>query len=349
MQLDPLTLKQFRRFRSIKRGYYSTIIFIILLLFSFSSEIFTNSRALIVKYEGKLYFPTYGKIIPGKDFGLGYEYETNYRELKRKFRNENEMEDNWILMPPIPYNALENDLVEGVYPPTAPSAKDHHYLGTDSTGRDILARLIYGFRIAILFSLVLLAGNYIVGISLGSLMGYFGGKFDLFFQRIIEIWANIPFLYVVIIVAAIVTPNFFSLIGIMLFFGWMGMTWQMRTSAYKQKALGYVQAARSLGASHMRIIFKHIIPNSISLIVTFLPFSIAGGIVSLTSLDYLGFGLPAPTPSWGELLHQGMSNLTASWMVLSVTTAMILILVMVTFIGEAIREAFDPRKYSTYE
>ncbi|TPW19937.1 MAG: oppC [Elusimicrobia bacterium] len=240
-------------------------------------------------------------------------------------------------------------LREGIYPPTPPSASERHFLGTDTSGRDVLARLVYGFRTAIAFSLMLLLCNYTIGISIGCAMGYFGGKFDLFFQRLIEVWSNVPFLYVIIIVASIMVPNFYSLVLIMMFFGWMGMTWYMRTAAYKQKSREYVLAARALGASDAYIIFRHILPNTISVIVTFIPFSISGGIVALTSLDYLGFGLPPPTPSWGELLRQGTSRLDALWIASSVVVSMIVLLSMVTFVGEAIREAFDPRRHTVYE
>ena len=180
-------------------------------------------------------------------------------------------------------------------------------------------------------------------------MGFFGGKFDLLFQRIIEIWSNVPFLYVIIIIASIVVPNFLMLILIMSIFGWMGITWQMRTITYKEKARDYVLAARALGASHTRIIFKHIIPNTISIIVTYAPFSVSGGIVALTSLDFLGFGLRPPTPSWGELIQQGLANLDAWWIAGSVISAMFITLLTVTFIGEAVREAFDPKLHTTYE
>ncbi len=345
--LDPLTQKQIRRFKSIKRGYYSFIIMTLLVLISFFAEFFINNRAIFVYHEGKMYFPTYGKVLPGTTFGLDYEYETNYRELQKKFKEGNS--NSFVVMPIVPYSEYENDFREGIYPPTAPSMSERHFLGTDTSARDILARLVYGFRIAIIFSLILLVFDYVIGISMGCLMGYYGGWFDILIQRIIEIWADVPFLYVVMIISSIMVPNFFSLIGIMVFFGWMGITWQFRTQTYRQKAREYVHAAKSLGASDARIVFKHIIPNSVSLIVTFIPFAISGGIVALTSLDYLGFGLPAPTPSWGELLHQGTQNLSAGWIVTSVVTAMILILVMVTFIGEAIREAFDPKRHTTYE
>ena len=348
IRLNPLTIKKFKRFRSIKRGYYSFILFIILLFISFFAELFINSRALIVFNNGKLYFPTYRKMIPGKIFDLDYDYETNYRKLKEKFKtNKN---GNWLIMPLIPYNPYENDLREGDYPPFPPSFKDRHFLGTDKAGRDITARLFYGFRIAILFSLILLFFNYLIGVSIGCLMGYFGGLFDIFFQRIIEVWSNVPFLYIVIIISSIMIPNFFILILIMAFFGWIGITWYIRTATYKEKSREYVLAAKALGASNMRIIFRHIIPNTISLIVTFIPFSIAGAITALTALDYLGFGLPPPTPSWGQLLSEGAEyTINAVWIGASVISALVLVLTMVTFIGEAIREAFDPKMHTTYE
>jgi microcin C transport system permease protein len=213
----------------------------------------------------------------------------------------------------------------------------------------VLARLVYGFRIAILFALALLVTTYVVGISIGCAMGYFGGWFDILLQRIIEIWSTVPFLYVVIIISSIVVPNFWWLIGIMVIFGWMGMTWTIRTVTYKEKARDYVLAAKALGASDLRIIFSHILPNTVSLIVTYIPFSISGGIVALTSLDYLGFGLPPPTPSWGELLQQAWANFSAWWLGFSVITAMVVTLVAVTFVGEAVREAFDPKMHTVYE
>ncbi|MBT4078965.1 MAG: ABC transporter permease subunit, partial [Gammaproteobacteria bacterium] len=224
-----------------------------------------------------------------------------------------------------------------------------HYLGTDTIGRDVASRLVYGFRTAIFFSLILLIVSYLIGVSIGAAMGYFGGLFDLLFQRIIEIWSNIPFLYVIMIISSIMIPNFYTLIAIVLLFGWIQMTWYMRTVTYKEKAREYVMAAKALGASNSRVIFNHILPNTVSIIITFIPFSVASGIIALTSLDYLGFGLPAPTPSWGELLSQGSNNLESLWIVSSVIVAMTVILVMVTFIGEAIREAFDPKKHTTYE
>lgn len=300
----------------------------------------------MVKYEGNLYFPSYGDVIPGRQFGFDYDYETNYRDLKKAFKDS---EFNYVIMPPIPFNPYETNLRDGEYPPFPPSFEAAHFLGTDTIGRDVASRLVYGFRTAIFFSLILLVVSYIVGVSIGAAMGFFGGLFDLLFQRVIEIWSNIPFLYVIMIISSIMIPNFFTLVAIVLLFGWIQMTWYMRTVTYKEKAREYVMAAKVLGASNSRIIFLHILPNTVSIIITFIPFSIAGGIIALTSLDYLGFGLPPPTPSWGELLSQGSNNLESLWIVASVIVAMTVILVMVTFIGEAIREAFDPKKHTTYE
>ncbi len=344
--LSPLAQKQWQRFKSIKRGYYSTLVLLTLLILSCAAELLVNNRALIVSYEGSLYFPTYGDFLPGTVFGLDYEYETNYRELKERLAG---VDGDWVLMPIVPYNAFENDLRESAYPPYPPSLTTQHYLGTDTTGRDVVARLVYGFRIAMAFSLVLLLCNYLIGILVGCAMGFWGGAFDLLFQRLIEVWSNVPFLYVIMIIASIVVPTFATLAFVMVLFGWMQMTWYMRTSTYKEKTRDYVAAARALGASSTRIIARHILPNTVSVIVTFIPFSIAGGITALTALDYLGFGLPPPTPSWGDLLSQGTNNLDYPWIVTSVIGAMIVVLLMVTYIGEAIREAVDPKRFTYYE
>jgi microcin C transport system permease protein len=347
LALNPVTRRKLKRFVSIRRGFWSFLIIAGLILFSFTAELFINSRALVVRYQGDWFFPTYGKMIPGTTFGLDYQYETDYRELERVFKQAGQ--GDVVILPPVPYNAYENDLRLNEYPPFPPSFKDRHFLGTDNVGRDILARLVYGFRTAILFSFFLLMINYTIGIFIGCAMGYFGGRFDLFFQRVIEIWSNIPFLYVIIIVSSILVPSFMILLLIMAFFGWISITWVMRTMTYKEKEREYILAVRSLGASHFRIIFRHIIPNTISVIVTYAPFAISSGIVALTSLDYLGFGLPAPTPSWGELLSQGWQNMEAWWISASVVGALVVTLMTVTFTGEGIREAFDPKQHTIYE
>ncbi len=346
-KLNPITKKKLKRFRSIKRGYYSFILFCLMLLIAVFAELLINNRALLVYDGDSLYFPVYGEMIPGKTFGFDYDYETNYRDLQKLYREKKGSE--FVIMPPVPFSPFELDLKDGEFPPYAPSIKDKHYLGTDVIGRDLIARLIYGFRICIAFSLLLLVMNFSIGITLGCIMGYVGGKFDLIFQRIIEIWSSVPFLYIIMIISSIVIPNLFILVVISVIFGWMGLTWYMRTTTYKERAREYVLAAKALGASNFRIIFRHILPNAVSLIITFIPFSVAGGIGALTALDYLGFGLPAPTPSWGELLQQGTNNLQAIWIISSTVSALIIVMVSITFIGEAIREGFDPKLHTTFE
>jgi microcin C transport system permease protein len=307
----------------------------------------------VVKYEGEWFFPTYTAFHPGTDFGYDYSYEVNYRDLRDKFIAEDG--DNWLLMPLVPYNAFENNGHGGVFRPTAPSAENQHYLGTDTTSRDILARLFYGTRIALIFALAFTAWVYLIGISVGCAMGYFGGIFDLFFQRIIEIWSNIPFLYMVIIVFSVI-PSSLSipsrigiLLAVMVLFSWTGMTYNMRTETYKEKSRDYVAAARIIGASDTRIVFRHILPNVLATLVTFMPFVVVSAIGAITALDYLGFGLPPPTPSLGELLKQGTANLrTAPWIVSAAFVTLVFLLTLITFIGEAVRESFDPKKFTVY-
>ena len=357
MRLNPQTIKQWQRFRTIKRGYYSLITLSIMLFLTLFAELLVNSRAIVVHYEGEFYFPTYAAYQPGRTFGLDYAYETNYRELKSAFEAADAEakargapnSGNWLILPPVRFNPFETNFRDDAFPPYSPSLKYGHYLGTDITGRDILARLIYGFRLAMAFAVILLGCNYLIGVSIGCAMGFWGGAFDLLFQRLIEIWSNVPFLYVIMIVSSVIVPNFWTLVAVMVIFGWMSMTWYMRTATYKEKAREYVAAARALGSSNTRIIFRHILPNTISIIVTFIPFSVATGVTALTALDYLGFGLPPPTPSWGELLSQGTENLQSPWIVTSVVAAMTVVLLMVAYIGEAIREAFDPKKFSYFE
>lgn len=357
MALNPLTLRKLRRFRSIKRGYWSFILLVGLIVLSLAGELLVNNRPLIVSYEGKWYFPTYGANLTGETFGLDYTYETNYRELRNQFRAADN--GNWMLMPPVPFAPNENEPYEGVFKPAPPSwmgGPEGHWLGTDTTGRDIFARLFYGFRIAIFFSLAFMLLTYLIGIGVGCLMGYYGGVFDLIVQRLIEIWSNIPFLYIVIILFSVI-PSTFSipvriamLLVVMVLFSWTSMTYYMRTATYREKARDYTAAAVVLGAGPARIIFHHILPNTISTIVTFMPFTMVSAITAITALDFLGFGLPPPTPSMGELLKQGTQTLTtAPWIVGSAFAALVFILILVTFIGEAVREAFDPKKFTTYQ
>ena len=239
----------------------------------------------------------------------------------------------------------------GVVPPTPPDLTRRHYLGTDSQGRDVAARLLYGFRISVFFSLFLVLIGQTIGTVVGSLQGYLGGRFDILSQRVIEVMIAVPFLYVVIIMAALVAPTFWMLLGIMALFQWIGITFFMRTEMYREKTREYCLAARSYGASHLRIIFRHLLPNCLTPLVTFTPFAIVGAIFALTSLDYLGYGLPPPTPSWGELIDQALQleNRDKLWLIFAPFGALTVTLVLVVFIGESIREAFDPKRYAKYE
>ena len=353
IDVNPQTLKKLRRFREIKRGYYSLLFLIGLLVALALGELLVNNRALIVNYEGSLYFPTYTAFHSGRDFGFDYDYEVNYRDMSAQF--ESEGSKNWVLMPVVPYNAYENHAPDGIFRPSKPSLEHRHFLGTDTTSRDILARLFYGTRIALIFSITFMIAVYLIGIVIGCAMGYFGGFLDLLFQRFIEIWSNIPFLYMVIIVFSIIPATISipariaMLLTVLVLFSWTSMTYYMRTETYKEKSRDYVAAARIIGATNIRIIFRHILPNVLSTLVTFMPFVVVSAITSITALDFLGFGLPPPTPSLGELLKQGTATLrTAPWIVTSAFGTLVILLTLVTFIGEAVRESFDPKKFTIY-
>jgi microcin C transport system permease protein len=347
MRLNPQTARRFRRFRQLKRGWWSFLALATLSLLALCGELVMNNRALVVRYQGRWHFPTYGAQLSGRSFGLGYDYETDYRELRRQFRAAGG--GDFILLPPVPYNPFEIDVPASAKPTRPPSLAERHYLGTDTIGRDILARLFYGFRIALVVSLSFLAGTYLIGIALGCAMGWFGGWFDLLMQRVIEAWSNLPFLLIVMIISAVLRPTVPVLVTVFIAFSWMGMTYYMRTGAYREKAREYAAAAEVIGAGSGRIIFRHILPNLLSTLITFAPFTIAGAIELLTALDFLGFGIPPPTPSWGELLRQGTQNLNAPWIVCSAFGALVLVLLLVSFVGEAIREAFDPKKFTYYQ
>lgn len=351
--ISPLTRKRLRRFRSIRRGWYSFLLLTALFLLSLVAELFINQRALVVRHEGRLYFPIYGAFHPGTDFGEDYDYEVNYRALQERFRQEGG--GNWVLMPPVPYGPQESDYRPGLAHPAPPTWEGRHLLGTDATGRDVLARVVYGFRIIMIFALAFTALVYLIGVVIGCAMGYFGGWLDLLGQRLVEIWANIPFLYMVIISIALVPPQVGTvtrvvlLLLIMVAFSWTDKTWYLRTLTYREKARDYVASAQLLGAPASRIIFRHILPNTVSALVTFLPFTVAMAISSLTALDFLNFGLPKPTPSWGELIDMGRSQLHAGWILASGVGALCFVLLLVSFIGEAVREAFDPRRFTVYQ
>ena len=336
-----LIRKRLSRFRSIKRGYYSFILIIALYIISFFCPMLMNYKALVVKYNGDLYFPVF-KFHQGKEFGQAVHGEANYRMLKERFKTEKS--GNWLIMPLYPYGPYESLTDLSSPPPNEPSKT--HWLGTDDRGRDVFVRLTYGFNISISFALLVVIVAYAVGISIGASLGYFGGRYDILMQRLIEIWSSIPFLYTIIIISSIVQPNFAILVVLLCMFGWIGMTYFIRGEFYREKAKDYVHAAIAMGASDRTVIFKHILPNALTPVIAFGPFAIVGYIGALVALDYLGFGLPPPTPSWGELVGQGMSNITSWWLVLFPMSALFWTLLLVVFIGEAVRQAFDPREFS---
>lgn len=349
-RVSPQTKRQLSRFRSLKRGWWSFLVLVLLAGLSLAAELLANGRALVVRHDGRWFFPTYGAIHTGREFGFNYDYEVNYRDLRA--RMETNGEQGWVLLPPIPWGPNEDCYPGQFSKPRPPEWKTRHLLGTDQLNRDILARLLYGLRNSLLFAGGFLICTYLIGVTIGCAMGYFGGWFDLLFQRFIEVWSLLPFLLVVIIVRASIPPSvgfgLWVLLGVVVLFSWTGITYYMRTGTYREKAREYVAAAEVLGAGTGRVIFRHVLPNVLSTIVTFLPFSTSAAISALTALDYLGFGLPPPMPSWGELLKQGTSSLESPWIVSSAFGALSLVLILITFVGESIREAFDPKRHTTY-
>ncbi len=345
--ISPQTQAVIKRFRASRRGYFAAWVFLALVGLSLVAELFISNRALCVYYDGHLHFPTYGVELPGQTFGLPYNFETNYRDLQALFKKE--ATGNWVILPLVPYSPYESVTLKGEYPPSPPDILKRHFLGTDTTGRDIFARLVFGFRTIIGAALLYTLGIYTIGVLIGSLMGYYGGWVDLCMQRLIEIWSNMPFLYVVIIITSIIKPTIGLLLTILILFSWTGMTYYFRSATYREKSRDYVAAARIIGAGTLRILILHILPNTIATLVTFFPFTLAGAITALTALDFLGFGLPPPTPSWGEIIRQGTGALSAPWIVCSAAGALVGILTLTTLIGEALREACDPKAWVTYE
>lgn len=345
--------KRIQKFRRLKRGYYSFLVIVAAYLISFILPVLINNKALVVSYKGALYFPIL-KFQPASTFDQEVIGEPNYRELKQIFKREGA--GNWVLMPLYPYSTTESLLELPGFAPHRPSLG--HPFGTDDTGRDVLVRLAYGFNVSITFALIVTVLGEGLGIIIGALIGYFGGKLDIIGQRGIEIWSSLPFLYTIIIVSSIAVPNylpsrnlilqpsFWLLVLILSAFNWMGITYYVRGEFYREKAKDYVGAAISIGVSEPAIMFKHILPNALTPVVSFAPFVIVANIEALVALDFLGFGLPAPTPSWGELIGQGLLNLTKWWLIFYPLLAMFLTLLLIVFIGEAVREAFDPKEYS---
>lgn len=337
--------RRFAKFRTLKRGWYSFLFLTGALLLSFFNPLLINNRALVVSYEGQWYFPVLAGHYEAKTFGQRVIGEAKYRDLAEDFREE--AKGNWVLLPPYPYHPDESLLTDDALPGSPPHAPNAaHWMGTDDRARDVFARMIYGFRLSMLFGLGLVLSSYSIGITIGAVLGYFGRWIDILGQRLVEIWAGVPFLYTVIIISSIVQPGPWMLVFILALFSWVGISYYVRGEFYREKAKDYVAAAVATGESDISIIFRHILPNALTPIISFAPFALVGGITSLVSLDFLGFGVPAPTASWGELVRQGLANITEWHLVLFPLGALFATLMMVVFIGEAIREAFDPKTFS---
>lgn len=365
LKLTPLNKRRLANFKANKRGYWSFWIFMTLFIMSMLSNIFANDRPIITYYKGEILFPVF-ITYPEEKFG-GFLARTDYRDPTI----ENEIKAHgWMIWPPVRYSYDTHNLdlpTPAPSPPTwmlsdrqcqaaaAKIKKSNHanlgcadiewnWLGTDDQGRDVVARLLYGFRLSVLFGLILATVSSIIGVAAGAVQGYFGGIIDLIFQRFIEIWSSLPQLYLLIIISSFLTPGFFVLLGILLLFSWVSLVHVVRAEFFRARNFEYVNAARALGLSNYRIITQHLLPNATVATLTFLPFILNSSITTLTSLDFLGFGLPPGSPSLGELLLQGKSNLQAPWLALTGFCIIALMLALLIFIGESVRDAFDPRK-----
>ena len=350
---ESLFQKRVRKFRRLKRGYYSFVLIVLVYAISFFLPFLMTGTPLAVKYHGEYFFPML-RFHSVAEFGVEGFGEPDYRALKRLFSQAGA--GDWVLMPPYPYGPNESLLDLSESPPNPPSRE--HPFGTDDRGRDILVRLAYGFNISMTFAIFVMIISESFGVAVGAALGYFGGKLDMVGQRIIEIWSSLPFLYTIIIISSIVVPvyvpgrsqvlqaSFWMLVLILAVFDWVGITYYIRGEFYREKAKDYVAAAIATGASEPAIMFRHILPNALTPVVSFAPFVIVANITALVALDFLGFGLPAPTPSWGELIGQGTENLTKWWLVFFPLGAMFVTLLLVVFIGESVREAFDPKEFS---
>lgn len=339
MHLSPLNQRRFARFKANKRGWWSLWLFLGLFIFSLCAELIANDKPLVVQHDGQWFFPVF-KRYPETAFGGEFPLEANYKSPY--MRELIASRDGWMLWPPIAfsYDSINYDL--RVPAPAPPSADN--WLGTDDQGRDVLARVIYGFRISVLFALTLTLASSVIGVLAGALQGYYGGWVDLTGQRFLEVWSGLPVLFMLIILSSIVQPNFWWLLGIMLLFSWMTLVDVVRAEFLRGRNLEYVRAAKALGMGNAAIMYRHILPNAMVSTMTFMPFILTGAIGTLTALDFLGFGLPPGSPSLGELVAQGKSNLQAPWLGMTAFAVLALMLTLLVFIGEAARDAFDPRK-----
>ena len=331
--------RSWMRFRANRRGYYSLWIFAILFIISLGAELLSNDRPIIIQYQGEYYYPLFNSYSEAT-FGGDFETEADYTDPAVKALLE--QNGNWAIYPPNPYSYNSINYYAQHPNPAPPSAEN--LLGTDDRGRDVLARLIYGFRLSVFFAFALTTIGVVLGVLAGALQGYLGGRFDLFAQRLIEVWGSMPELYLLIIFASLFDPSILLLVILLSMFGWMGLADYVRAEFLRGRNMDYVTAARAMGVSNRAIMLRHLLPNSLTPVITFLPFRISGAILALTSLDFLGLGVPPTTPSLGELLAQGKDNIEAWW--LSMTTFVVLVgtLTLLIFIGEALREAMDTRR-----
>jgi len=336
--MTPLTQRRLRNFRANRRGFWSTWIFLALFVASLGAELIANDRPILVRYDGGWYAPVlvdYPETAFGGELPTRAEYRDPYVAALIRAKG-------WALWPPIPYSYGTINYALPVPAPAPPSRAN--WFGTDDQGRDLLARLIYGFRISVLFGLVLTLASSVVGVAAGAIQGYLGGWTDLIFQRVIEVWSGLPVLYLLIILASVVEPGFWWLLGLMLLFSWMSLISVVRAEFLRARNFDYVRAARALGVRTPVIMFRHVLPNAMVATLTFMPFVLNGSITTLTSLDFLGFGLPPGSASLGEILAQGKANLQAPWLGLTGFVTLAVMLSLLVFVGEAVRDAFDPRK-----
>lgn len=338
MAMNPLTRARWQRFKANKRGYWSTWVFFVLFFLSLFAEFIANDKPLLVEYDNQWYYPIFTQYAETK-FGGEFETEADYTD---PYVIDLIEEKGFIIWPLIrfSYDTINYDIVASV-----PSAPDNvNWLGTDDKGRDVLARIIYGFRISVLFGFILTIVSSVIGVAVGATQGYYGGWIDLFGQRFIEVWSGMPTLFLLIILSSFVEPNFWWLLGIMVLFSWMSLVGVVRAEFLRCRNFDYVKAAHAMGVDDKRIMLRHMLPNAMVASLTMMPFILSGSVSTLTSLDFLGFGLPAGSPSLGELLAQGKANLQAPWLGLSAFAVLSIMLTLLVFAGEAVRDAFDPHQ-----
>lgn len=338
MTFSPITQRRLHNFKQNKRGFWSLWLFLILFFLSLFANGIANDKPLLIRFEGAFYTPVMHDYLE-TDFGGDFATSADFRD---PYVQDLINDKGWMIWPLIPYSYNTINYNLPVPAPAPPSADN--WLGTDDQGRDVVARLIYGFRISVLFGLILTVFSSIIGVAAGAVQGYFGGLIDLVFQRFIEVWQGLPVLYLLIIMASVIQPGFGNLLILMLLFSWMSLVGVVRAEFLRARNFDYVRAARALGVGNVTIMWRHVLPNAMVATITLMPFILTGAITTLTSLDFLGFGLPPGSASLGELLSQGKNNLQAPWLGLSAFFSLAIMLSLLTFVGEAVRDAFDPRK-----